>query len=92
MKPISFHYALSRVHHVIKLYLPTVVYIMSKKKLETARVTGEGTVLLKVEECVDHVVKCCDCVGGIDKTLPWRLIFPMSLGTLLDSNCAASHD
>lgn len=80
------------MHHVIKLYLPTVVYIMSKKKLETARVTGEGTVLLKVEECVDHVVKCRDCVGGIDKTLPWRLIFPMSLGTLLDLNCAASHD
>jgi hypothetical protein len=43
--------------------------------------------------CVEHVVKWRDREkDGIDKTLRWRLTFPMSMGTPLDLNCATSRN
>ena len=76
--------------HVLKLHLPTLVYILAQKKLVCERGVQGVMCILKIDE---HVVKCrYREKDGTDKTSRWRLTFPTLLGMPLDLNCTASHD
>ena len=90
MPHVRYMSLLRAVRQIIKLRLPTWVYISTQKKLACERGRTRRTRLLKID---GHVVKCHDREKNeIDKTLRWTSTFPTSLGTPLNLNCTTFHD
>ena len=90
MPHVRYTSLLHAIRQVIKLRLPTWVYISTQKKSACEQGRTRRTRLLKID---GHVVKCRDREKNeIDKTSRWTSTFPTSLGTPLDLNCTAFHD